>query len=140
MSAPDQRPGGSPSDPLSVGLGGHRSDSPASGGPASTGPDPAGPTGPAQPDPATSKPPQQAPPRERHTGRAIGRTLALALLIFVTVLLVLFVVFNGQTVQISLVFTDVDAPLVLALLIAAVLGGLLVWLAGLVRRARRRNR
>ena len=30
----------------------------------------------------------------------------------------LFVVFNTQTVDISLVFTDVDAPLVLALLIA----------------------
>ena len=137
MSAPDQHPGGSPSDPLSVGLGGHRSDSPTAGGPASPGP---APSAPASSGPATSPPPQQSPPRERHTGRAIGRTLALALLIFVTVLLVLFVVFNGQTVRISLVFTDVDAPLVLALLIAAVLGGLLVWLAGLVRRARHRNR
>ncbi|NEK86001.1 LapA family protein [Blastococcus saxobsidens] len=132
MSAPDDGRTGPPADPLSVGLGGRTSGTPA-GGPA-----PAGPTG---PPPATTPPPQQSPPpRERHTGRAIGRTLALALLIFVTVLLVLFVVFNGQTVQISLVFADVDAPLVLALLIAAVLGGLLVWLAGLVRRARRRNR
>lgn len=134
MSAPDQRPGGSPADPLSVGLGGRRNDTPTPGGPASTGP------APASSGPAASPPPQQAPPRERHTGRVIGRTLALALLIFVTVLLVLFVVFNGQTVRISLVFTDVDAPLVLALLIAAGLGGLLVWLAGLVRRARRRSR
>ncbi|SFO34712.1 Protein of unknown function [Geodermatophilus obscurus] len=66
--------------------------------------------------------------------------LALALLIAVTVILVLFVVFNGQTVQISLVFTDVDAPLVLALLIAAVLGALIASLAGAVMRARRRNR
>ena len=78
-------------------------------------------------------------PRERHTGRTIGRTLALALLIAVTVLLVLFVVYNTQTVEISLVFVDVQAPLVLALVIAAALGGLLVGLAGLVSRARRRN-
>ena len=73
-------------------------------------------------------------------GRAIGRSLAAALLVFVTVVLVLFVVFNTQRVQISLVFTDVRAPLVLALLIAAVLGGLVVLLAGAVRAARRRNR
>ena len=59
---------------------------------------------------------------------------------FVTVILVLFVVFNTQTVDISLVFADVNAPLVLALVIAAVLGGLFVWLVGAVMRARRRNR
>jgi uncharacterized integral membrane protein len=76
----------------------------------------------------------------RRTGRTIGRTLALALLVFVTVVLVLFVMFNTQTLDISLVFTNVHAPLVLALLIAAVLGGLLVALAGAVLRARRRNR
>jgi uncharacterized integral membrane protein len=66
--------------------------------------------------------------------------LALALLIFVTVVLVLFVMFNTQTVQVSLVFTDVQAPLVVALLIAAALGGLLVALAGAVLRARKRTR
>jgi len=66
--------------------------------------------------------------------------VALALLLFVTVVLVLFVVFNTQTVDISLVFADVEAPLVLALVIAAVLGGLLVALAGATARARRRNR
>jgi uncharacterized integral membrane protein len=76
----------------------------------------------------------------RSTGKTIGRTLALALLLFVTVLLALFVVFNTQTVDISLVFTDVEAPLVLALLIAAVLGGLFAALAGAVLRARRRSR
>jgi uncharacterized integral membrane protein len=88
--------------------------------------------------PGTSTPPQT--PRPRHTGRTIGRTLALALLLFVTVVLVLFVMFNTQTVRVSLVFADVDAPLVLALLIAAVLGGLVVGLLGAVLRARRRNR
>jgi uncharacterized integral membrane protein len=64
----------------------------------------------------------------------------LALLLTVTVILVLFVVFNTQTVDISLVFVDVEAPLVVALLIAAVLGGLVAALAGAVLRARRRNR
>jgi uncharacterized integral membrane protein len=75
----------------------------------------------------------------RNAGRTAGRSLALALLLFVTVVLVLFVVFNDQTVQISLVFTEIQAPLVLALVIAAGLGGLLVGLAGLVLRARRRH-
>jgi uncharacterized integral membrane protein len=84
-----------------------------------------------------------APPRPsaaRRGARATGRGLFLALLIFVTVVLVLFVVFNIQTVAISLVFTDVRMPLVLALLAAAVLGGLVVGLAALVRATRRRSR
>jgi uncharacterized integral membrane protein len=127
MSNPDPRAAGSPADPLSVGLGPPATE-PTSG--PSTSP------GTASGGPARSSEPR----RERHTGRTIGRSLALALLIFVTVVLVLFVMFNGQTVQISLVFGEVEAPLVLALLIGAVLGGLLVWLAGLVRRARRRSR
>jgi uncharacterized integral membrane protein len=98
-------------------------------GPASTGPATTGPasTGGTTPERSSA----------RNAGRTAGRTLALALLLFVTVVLVLFVVFNNQTVQVSLVFTDVQAPLVLALIIAAGLGGLLVWLAGLVVRARR---
>jgi uncharacterized integral membrane protein len=66
--------------------------------------------------------------------------LALALLVFLTVVLVLFVVFNTQTVDISLVFTDVNAPLVLALVVAAALGGLVVGLLSAVMRTRRRNR
>jgi uncharacterized integral membrane protein len=59
------------------------------------------------------------------------------LLVAVTVVLVLFVIFNTQTVAISLVFGDVQAPLVLALVIAAALGGLIVGLAGAAVRARR---
>lgn len=108
------------------------------GSPAA-GPAQPAPTGPSQGGPADRPEPAPAAP-ERHRGRALGRTLALALLVFVTVVLVLFVVFNTQTVAISLVFGDVEAPLVLALVIAAALGGLLVWLAGAVLRARRRNR
>ncbi|WP_029434054.1 lipopolysaccharide assembly LapA domain-containing protein [Blastococcus sp. URHD0036] len=84
--------------------------------------------------------PTGGPVHERHTGKTIGRTLALALLLFVTVVLVLFVVFNTQSVDISLVFADVNAPLILALLIAAVLGALVSGLAAAVLRTRRRNR
>jgi uncharacterized integral membrane protein len=126
VSTPESRPTGTPgTDPtLSVPLGGERPTPPPV---ASTGPDGPAPTG--------------AKPR-RHAGRAIGRTLALALLLFVTVVLVLFVVFNTQTVDISLVFADVRAPLVLALLIAAALGAAIVGLlnAVLTVRGRRRNR
>ncbi|WP_104522619.1 lipopolysaccharide assembly protein LapA domain-containing protein [Blastococcus atacamensis] len=127
---------GTSGDPLSVGLNPPTTSTPA--GPSGTGPVTTGQetTRPAESGPGRTP----APTRERHAGRTIGRSLALALLLFVTVVLVLFVVFNNQTVPISLVFGDVEAPLVLALLVAAALGGLLVWLAGLVRRARRRNR
>jgi len=72
----------------------------------------------------------------RRRARTTGRTIALALLIFVTVVLVLFVVFNTQTVTVSLVFGNVQLALVVALLLAAVLGGLLVILATFVVRAR----
>ena len=128
MTTPEPRPAGF--DPLSTSPSGLPRQPAGSTGPLAAG-------GPATPapgsGPGTTKP-------ARRTGRAIGRTLALALLLFVTVVLVLFVVFNTQTVDISLVFTDVQAPLVLALLIAAGLGGLLVALAGAVARARRRSR
>lgn len=116
MTAPDPRTTG-PADPLSVGL-----DRPA------TSPAPAQPAAPS------------GPGRTRQAAGTVGRGLAIGLLVFVTVVLVLFVVFNGQTVRISLVFTDVDAPLVLALLIAAVLGALVGWLTHLLLRTRRRHR
>ena len=122
MTNPQVPPTGPAHDPLATGSFG-----PTQGTPA---PAPAAP-------PATTAP---ASTSTRSTGKTIGRTLALALLLFVTVILVLFVVFNTQTVDISLVFADVEAPLVLALLIAAVLGGLFAALTGAVLRARRRNR
>ncbi len=116
---------------------------PAEPRPSAPGTDPfatgAGPYAGGSPTPATT-PPQRKPSRARAAGPTAGLGLALALLIVVTVLLVLFVVFNGQTVQISLVFTDVQAPLVLALLIAAGLGALIATLLGAVLAARRRNR
>jgi uncharacterized integral membrane protein len=127
VSTPDPRPGGPVGDPLSAGPPG------GAAGPSAAG---AG-TGPA----GAVQPPAPAEPT-RHTGRSIRRTLAAALLVFVTVVLVLFVVFNTQSVDISLVFGDVNAPLVVALLIAAVLGGLVVGLADAMMtvRGRRRNR
>ena len=88
--------------------------------------------------PATTRPAR--PSRAGAAGRTLGRGLALALLIAVTVILVLFIIFNGETVPISLVFTDVRAPLVVALLIAAGLGALVAALLGAVLSARRRNR
>ena len=121
MTNPQGPPTGPVRDPLSTGAFG-----PAPGTPAPRAR--AGRAAGVRPRPPTSS---------RSTGKTIGRTLALALLLFVTVILVLFVVFNTQTVDISLVFADVEAPLVLALLIAAVLGGLVVALAGAVLRARR---
>ena len=127
MTTPEPRPHGTPgTDPT---LGPVGSDRPAT--PPSTS------AGPVTPQPSA---PPAAP--SRHTGRTIGRTLGLALLLFVTVLLVLFVVFNTQTVDISLVFTDVEAPLVLALVIGAVLGGAVVALLDAVMtvRGRRKNR
>ena len=126
MTTPDPRPAGVPGSDPTLGFPGSGPAAP-SGSPATT------------PGPS-ARPAQAAPARERHTGRTIGRTVALALLIFVTVVLVLFVVFNTQDVDISLVFGDVNAPLILALVIAAALGGLLVGLAGLVLRARRNRR
>ena len=126
MSTPDPRPTGPAHDPLSTDLPGRAT--PAAG------------SGPATPAKASAVPP--VPPSERHAGRTIGRTLAAGLLVFVTVVLVLFVMFNTRTVDISLVFTDVRAPLVVALLIAAALGGAVVGLvdALLTLRGRRRNR
>ncbi len=115
MTTPDPRTTGAGRDPLSVGLD----------QPGTTTPAPA--------------PPSQ-PGRTRRAGRTLSRSLAIAVLVFVTVVLVLFVLFNDQTVQISLVFTDVEAPLVVALVIAAVLGALIGWLSSLLLRSRRRHR
>jgi uncharacterized integral membrane protein len=127
VTTPDPRPAGTPGTPgTDPTLGSVEGERAGQQPPRSTGPD-------AQPASGQT---------QRHTGRTIGRTLAMALLIFVTVVLVLFVVFNTQTVDISLVFTDVRAPLVLALLIAAALGAAIVGLlnAVLTVRGRRRSR
>lgn len=84
----------------------------------------------------TAPPP---PSTARRRARATGRGLFLALLIFVTVVLVLFVVFNTQKVDVSLVFGNVHAPLIIALVVAAALGGLIVGFAMMLRAAARRR-
>jgi uncharacterized integral membrane protein len=109
---------------------------PAPGSPGTGRP----PVTPATTPTATSAARPGAPAPPRHRTRNVGLALAAVLLVFVTVVLVLFVIFNTQPVRISLVFGDVDAPLVLALAGAAVLGGLIVGLWSLVRRARRSGR
>ena len=83
-----------------------------------------------------SAPRASTTPKRR--GGSLSRTLTGVLLVVVTVVLVLFVVFNTQTVRVSLVFGVVDLPLVLALLAAAVLGALIVALLSI--RARRHER
>ena len=133
MSTPDPRPV-TAGEPLPAGPPYNAPSAPPAGAPGGA-PAPLQPSAPGQP-PAPVRPPAAAAP-SRHTGRTVGRTLAATLLVTVTVLLVLFVMFNTQTVDISLVFTDVQAPLVVALLVAAGLGGLVVALASLLRRARR---
>jgi uncharacterized integral membrane protein len=82
--------------------------------------------------------PTPPPTTASRRGNSLGRTLASVLLVVVTVILVLFVLFNTQTVRVSLVFGVVDLPLVVALLAAAVLGALIVALLSI--RARRRER
>ena len=77
-------------------------------------------------------------PPAKKRGAGISSALSSLLIIALTVILVLFVVFNTQTVQVSLVFVNVDLPLVLALLAAAVLGGLIAALVSF--RSRRRHR
>jgi uncharacterized integral membrane protein len=124
-SPAEPRPSAPGTDPFATGTSPY-----ATGGtPAST---------PATPQPAPA--PARNTSRTRSAGRTLGKGLALALLIAVTVVLVLFIVFNGETVPISLVFTDVRAPLVVALLIAAGLGALIGLLAASVLATRRRNR
>jgi uncharacterized integral membrane protein len=136
VSTPDPRPAGTPGSDPTIGAPTGTSAVPPTG---AAGP---GPAAQGSPGPAAAPETRSRPQPARRTGRTIGRTLALALLVFVTVVLVLFVVFNTQTVQISLVFADVRAPLVVALLIAAVLGGAVVGLldALMTVRGRRKNR
>ncbi len=76
----------------------------------------------------------------RSAERTLSQALSALLLVFVTVILVLFVIFNTQTVEVSLIFVDVQAPLVVALVIAAVLGGLVAALLDAVMRIRRGRR
>jgi uncharacterized integral membrane protein len=55
------------------------------------------------------------------------------------IILVVFVVQNSQEVEVDFLFTTTTTPLIFALLVAAVLGAVVVWLLPRVRRGRRRE-
>lgn len=52
------------------------------------------------------------------------------------VLLILFLVLNFQTVEVSLIVAKVDMPLIVALAIAALLGAAIAWALPRMRRDR----
>jgi uncharacterized integral membrane protein len=110
------------------------------GAPGSAPPDALAPDAPAAPRPTTAPETSGTASPTRRRGRAAGVTAVGALLVAVTVILVLFVVFNTQKVEVSLVFGSVHQPLIIALVVAAALGGLVVGLAAMVRGARLRAR
>ena len=91
------------------------------------------------PDPTSESPQQQTqpePPAPSALPAAMGRTrfsglwLMLALGAVILVLLLVFILMNGQHVQVHLYGAHWDAPLGVALLLAAALGLLLVVVPG----------
>ena len=74
------------------------------------------------------------PTRTRASQRAGGFGAKQVLLIVCAVLLVLFFVLNLQDVRVHLLIATVDMPLIIALVIAALLGLLLGWLVPRLRR------
>jgi lipopolysaccharide assembly protein A len=73
-----------------------------------------------------------AMPRHRHT-RISGLWIAVACFAVVLLLLLIFILQNGRTVDIAYLGAHGHLPLGVAMLLAAVCGGLLVALAGAVR-------
>jgi uncharacterized integral membrane protein len=57
-----------------------------------------------------------------------------------TVVLLIFVALNFQTVEVNFLFGTTKTPLIFALLIAAALGALVGWLLPVVRRGRKADR
>jgi uncharacterized integral membrane protein len=55
-------------------------------------------------------------------------------------LLAIFVAQNVQKVTVDFLFVETETPLIIALLIAGGLGGLIGWLAPIVRRGRHHDR
>jgi len=66
-------------------------------------------------------------------------SLTQALLIFATVILVLFIVFNTQMVTYTIIIWDVSISLALLLTVAAILGGCIVAISSLSRRLQSRR-
>jgi uncharacterized integral membrane protein len=91
-----------------------------------------GPQGPASPEPPATSPP--LPPQ--HTldrTRTGGLWVAAIATVVVILLLLVFILQNGEQVEVSFFGANPDLPLGVALLLAAVLGALIVALAGTAR-------
>ncbi len=74
------------------------------------------------------------------TGRQTGGTnWKLWVAGIAALLLVIFVVQNGQSVTIDFLFVETNTPLIFGLLIAGLLGFAIGWLLPIVRRGRREN-
>ena len=71
------------------------------------------------------------------TTRQEGRGWKFYVLAVAAFLLLVFVIQNWQSVQVKFLFTETETPLIFALLIAGVLGGLIGWAWPYVRRGRR---
>jgi uncharacterized integral membrane protein len=95
-------------------------------GQPATGPEPV--TG-TEPPPLAPLPPQHTLDRTRTGGLWV---VAIATVV-VILLLLIFILQNGEQVEVSLFGANPDLPLGVALLLAAVLGALIVALAGTAR-------
>jgi lipopolysaccharide assembly protein A len=88
------------------------------------------PSSPQEPPPSVRPPGREAP--QGHT-RASGLWTAAVAAAALGILLVVFVLQNGQDVTVSFLWMDGQVPLAAALLLAAALGGLLVAVPGVAR-------
>jgi lipopolysaccharide assembly protein A len=97
-------------------------------GPSATAP-------PLQPDPPAAPAPDPTVPRlDAARSTRTSRTWTAAVLFFlVLVLLLIFVLQNGQDVEVSFLGADGTMPLAVAMLFAAVAGALLVAIPGVAR-------
>ena len=93
-------------------------------GPPAGGPIAGGPTagGPATGGPATGGPAAGSAGKKRAV--SVGQLLGGLLF----VLVIIFIIENSRKVKIRLIIPQVEAPLYVAILIAAVLGSLITWL------------
>jgi uncharacterized integral membrane protein len=85
----------------------------------------------------TESPSQRAAEKARGAGRDWAPLVAALVLLL---LVVIFVLQNGDKVPVKFLFAEGDMPLGAALLLAAVLGGLITLALGFVRRTRSRFR
>jgi uncharacterized integral membrane protein len=99
----------------------------------------AAPPAPSQPDPSQAGPAQAGPShaaapslKPRHT-RTSGLWVAVGFFAVILLLLLIFILQNGKTVDVSYMGAHGHLPLGVALLLAAVCGVLLVVLAGAAR-------